>query len=149
MLKLYKGFKILNNQGGSSMFHNPFFLLLVTALGFGGWPLVVRAAGIPPFGIAVILSIGTVAAVTAVGPIMFTWDAVSRKMVYIGLIAGAINGVSFLAYSRLVSSTEWDISTYVPIATALMLIIPVIGGPLFLNETLTMNKVVGTISILI
>ncbi|HAT68529.1 MAG: hypothetical protein A2481_02290 [Candidatus Yonathbacteria bacterium RIFOXYC2_FULL_47_9] len=131
------------------MFQNPFFLSLVTAIGFGGWPLVARAIGIPPFGIAVILSIGTVAAVTAVGPLMFTWDTVSRKMVYIGLIAGAINGVSFLAYSRLVSSTEWDISTYVPIATALMLIIPVIGGPLFLNETLTMNKVVGTISILI
>ena len=131
------------------MFQNPFFLSLVAAIGFGGWPLAARAAGIPPFGIAVILSIGTVAAVTAVGPIMFTWDSVSRKMVYIGLLAGVINGVSFLAYSRLVSNPAWDISVYVPLAIALMLIIPVIGGPLFFNESVTINKVLGVLAILV
>jgi drug/metabolite transporter (DMT)-like permease len=131
------------------MFQNPVFLALVAAFGFGGWPLVARAAGIPPFGIAVILSIGTVAAVTAVGPIMFTWDAVSRRMIYIGLIAGVINGISFLAYSRLVSNPAWDISTYVPLAIALMLIVPVVGGPLFFGERLTGNKILGVIAILI
>ena len=131
------------------MFQNPFFLSLVAAVGFGGWPLVARAAGIPPFGIAVILSIGTVAAVTAVGPIMFTWDAVTKKMIYVGLLAGLINGVSFLAYSKLVSNPAWDISTYVPLAIALMLIIPVIGGPIFFGECLTGNKILGVIAILV
>jgi len=128
---------------------NPIFLSLIVAFGFGGWPLIARAAGLPPFGIAVILSIGTVAAVTAVGPIMFTWDAVTKKVVYLGLLAGVINGVSFLAYSKLVSNPAWDISTYVPLAIALMLIVPVIGGPLFFGECLTGNKILGVAAILI
>ena len=130
------------------MLQNPFFLSFVIAIGLGGWPLAARAAGIPPFGIAVILSIGTVAAVTAVGPMMFTWDAVTKKMVYIGLLAGLINGVSFLAYSKLVSNPAWDISLYVPLAIAMMLIVPVIGGPLFFGESMSPNKWLGIILIL-
>lgn len=131
------------------MLQNPFFLSLIAAVGFGGWPLVARAAGIPPFGIAVILSIGSVAAVTAVGPIMFTWDAVTRKMIYVGLLAGVINGISFLAYSKLVSNTAWDISTYVPLVIALMLIVPVIGGPLFFYENFSQSKAFGILAILL
>lgn len=149
MLKLTLSFKITNNQGESFMFQNPFFLSLVAALGFGGWPLIARAVGIPPFGIAVILSIGTVAAVTAVGPMMFTWSAVSRKMIYVGLIAGVINGISFLAYSKLIANTEWDISVYIPLVITLMLLIPVIGGPIFFGESISLNKALGVTSILI
>ncbi|MHB1118419.1 MAG: hypothetical protein ACYCZ7_02785 [Minisyncoccota bacterium] len=131
------------------MFQNPFSLSLVVALGFGGWPLIVRAAGIPPLGIAVILSIGTLASVTTVGPFLFSWDAVTRKMIYIGLLAGAVNGISFLAYSKLVANPAWDISVYVPIAIALMLIVPALGGTIFFGENFSATKTLGVLTILI
>lgn len=130
------------------MFQNPFFLSVITAVGFGGCSLVARATGIPPLGVVVLLSIGTLASVSTVGPLLFSWDTIPKKMIYIGLLIGFVNGVSFLAYSKLLSNPAWDISLYVPLAIAMMLIVPVIGGPLFLGESMSPNKWLGIILIL-
>ena len=131
------------------MLQSPLFLSFVTALGFGGWPLVARAIGLPPLGIAILLSVGTLALVSFVGPVFFPWTTISGKTIFLGLGIGVINGFAFLAYSKLVATLEWDVSTYVPVALALMLIVPAIGGPLFFKEDFSVEKFAGIVSILI
>jgi uncharacterized membrane protein len=131
------------------MLNNPLFLSLIAACCFGGWPFIVRAIGLPPLGVAVFLSAGTLMLVFVAGPMLFPWNTVSGKMIFFGLLSGVINGIAFLAYSKLVAVPQWDISTYVPMVLALTLVISTIGGPLFFNESFSVVKTLGMVSILV
>lgn len=131
------------------MYLLPFFLSLVASFGFGGWPLVAHAYGIPPLATALIISIGTLASVATVGPAMFTWDAVARKAIYVFLGWGVLNGISILAYSKLISNDQWNISTYVPLVISMTLIISVAGGAIFFKECLSVYKALILVIIII
>lgn len=70
-------------------------------------------------------------------------------MVYIGLLAGMVNGLSFLAYSKVVANPEWDISIYAPLTIAMMLMVPAVGGIVFFGESFSAIKGCGLIMILV
>ena len=130
------------------MLNNPMVLAVITAIGFGGWPLITRNVGVSPIWTAIIVSSFTFIAVIAGSPAFnFGGNPMTRAIV-LCTIAGLINGVAFLAYTKLVTTISWDLSVYVPISLSMMLLIPFFGG-WFLGEEMTISKLAGVAAILV
>ncbi|MBI4085030.1 MAG: hypothetical protein HY432_00795 [Candidatus Liptonbacteria bacterium] len=127
----------------------PFVLATISALGFS-WPLVSKAAQLTPIMTAIMYVIGTAVAVGA-GSQFFEFGAVpSTKAVFLGIVAGLLNGVAMISYSMLISNNEkWDMSVYLPLVIGLMLIFITLGGIFFFKEAATYSKMAGIVAILI
>ena len=123
--------------------NNPWLFTIITALGFGGWPLVARYAGLPPITTSLVVSGSTFLFVlaAALSP-MFKLDSAPSGLLMLGLLAGAINGIGFIAYTFLVSNQQWA-SVYIPITLTLMIAIIALGGVIFFQDSVSLNKVLG------
>lgn len=127
--------------------NNPMVLALISAIGFGAWPLVSRGSGLSPIWTAITLSVATAMTILAGSPV-FRGGSISTKAILIGLVAGLLNGLATLTYSQLISNKEWDISIYIPLTVGLMLVTLAVGGVVFFSESVTPSKVAGIIAIL-
>ncbi len=118
--------------------------VLITALGFGLWPLVARFAALSPIATALFASAGSFVVIVAGMRLpMFTYGQTSGGAVLICLVGGILNGIGFLAYSYIISNREWNLSLYIPVVVVLMSVITVIGGMVLFHEPVTAQKVVG------
>ncbi len=121
-------------------------LVLITAIGFGVWPLLARYAGLSSIATALLIALGTLFPVMIGARFMpFNYGQTSGRAIVIGLLGGVINGVAFLAYSRVVSNPELNLSVYIPAMVLISVFVTVVGSAFFFGETISINKVAGFI----
>ena len=65
------------------------------------------------------------------------------RLIVFGLIAGAINGLGMLAYGRILSNNDWNISKYVPIVAVISIATAAIGAFVAFKEPVTLQKSLG------
>ncbi len=115
----------------------------LTALGFGGWPLVVRESSASPLATSIFVLIGTL-----VPLLVLTFSGMeistSARSLIRPLLAGMLNGAGFIAYILLCMKKEWA-PTFVPISLVLMVLVVTIGGAIFYGDKLDAGKISGII----
>lgn len=124
--------------------NNGVVLCLVTALGFGVWPLIARWSGAEQSWTTTIVSTITAMVVVSVQATKLSTVPTGR-VVGLLLLAGLVNGVGWLTYGRLVAGTEFDVSRFAPAALTLMIAFIAVGGVLVFGEPLTATKAVGIV----
>lgn len=118
--------------------------ILVTAIGFGVWPLLARYAGLSSIATAILIALGTLLPVMIGARFLpVNPGQISGRAIVIGLLAGVINGVGFLAYSQVISNPELNLSIYVPAMVLLSVFVTVVGSVIFFGESINPNKVAG------
>lgn len=122
--------------------NNGIVLCLVTALGFGAWPLIARWSGAGPAWTTTLVSCVTTITVTCLQPPQLA-AMPTGKVASLLLAAGLINGIAWLAYGRLVADGELQISRLAPAASTLMIAFLAIGGVIVFGEALTREKALG------
>ena len=68
-----------------------------------------------------------------------------NRLIVFGVIAGVINGLGMLAYGRILSNTDWNVSKYVPIVAVASIATAAIGAFLIFKEPLTIQKSLGLV----
>jgi len=127
--------------------NNPWALCALSALFYGGWPLLARLSGLSPAWVAATVGAGSL-------PVMlwFLWAnfaSAPTRGVVIGLIAGVICGLGTIVYSKLLSEPLWDISTFVPVTIAHITAVATIGGWFMFSEAMTFSKIAGILVLFI
>jgi drug/metabolite transporter (DMT)-like permease len=118
------------------------FFAIATAVCFGTWPLITRAAGdssswAMPIVLAACMLTSFVARIGAK-------DAFpGRTAVAILVAAGIVNGLGALAYGRLITSTSQSMSALPSAALTAMIVVMAVGGFVFFKEAVTPSKLVG------
>ena len=115
----------------------------LTAVGFGGWPLVVRESSAPPLTTSIFVLIGTLVPLLALIFSGMEISANARSLIR-PLLGGILNGAGFIAYILLCMKKEW-VPTFVPISLVLMILVVTIGGTIFYGDKLDAGKIVGMI----
>ena len=111
----------------------------ITAVGFGGWPLVVRGSTAPPLTTSIFVLVGTLAPLLALTFSGMEISANARSLVR-PLLAGMLNGAGFIAYILLCMKKEWA-PTFVPVSLVLMVLVVTIGGTIFYGDKLDAGKI--------
>lgn len=116
--------------------------IAVVGLFWGGYPLVVRAAGATStIGILIL----TVAAVLPIG--IMAWQsgqgALATHAIIKFIIAGTMMGIGLIAFNVAVTNPNIEISNVIPIINTMMLIVTTIGGIWFFSESITLQKMIG------
>ncbi len=120
--------------------------ILVTAIGFGILPLLARYAGLSSIATALLIALGTLFPIVIGAKfIPINYGEISGRAIVIGLLAGVVNGVSFLAYSQIISNPELNLSIYVPAMVLISIFVTVVGSVIFFGESINPNKVAGFI----
>jgi len=123
---------------------NPLILSLLAGFFFGLWPIIARFAGISSFWIAFLIPLGTLLVVSfeaAPKIAVSTWPL--YKLLLIGLVAGAINGLGMLAYGRVLANGDLNVSKYVPIVAILSIATAAVGAFILFKEPVTVQKSLG------
>lgn len=123
---------------------NGIVLCLVTALGFGTWPLIARWSGVGSAWITAIVSCVTAITVICLEPPKFSAMPTGKVTVLL-LAAGFINGIAWLAYGRLVADEELQISRLAPAVSMIMIAVLAIGGVIIFGEEITLKKMMGVV----
>lgn len=121
---------------------NVLLCIILTALFFGGWPIVARTAGKTGTTGAFIMA---AMALVPIGIVMM------RQGVLLPMstswpklcIAGMMMGSGLIAYNFAVSNPKVEVSIVVPTISTLMIIVTTLGGMFFFGEPLTVRKVIG------
>ena len=128
-------------------------LALVALLGIvflGSWPLVAQASDITdPFVRGFLLNI-----VTAIGFLPFLPGRISTVSftsagVRLMLIAGCLNLVGHMLFPKLQTAAGTQISLYMTLMPALVIVTSAVGGPIFFGDSVTAPKMVFTALIVI
>lgn len=115
---------------------------LFVAFSFSLWPILTRFAKVPIVWTAILVNAATL--VAAVCYLIYKGDSTpTTKMVWIGIIAGLINGAGFLVYSNLLAKSNLNVSTVVAVIDILIPIVAVILGVFFLKEAVSFYKILG------
>jgi len=72
-------------------------------------------------------------------------DKPEPKALLIGLIAGAINAIGFLAYTKLIGWQGQDISRLIPITLTMTPIVIAVFGIMVFREPMTIHRIFGLI----
>lgn len=122
------------------MFKSPWFYAVVAAAAFAIWPLVVRVVNISPGWLGLLVSAGTAAVALALA---HTEGLPNTRNLIVGLLAGVINGLGMLAYSKVLGDKTIDLTRIVPIILVLVPIMVVAGGVAIYHEPFTARKLAG------
>lgn len=128
------------------MFSNPTTLVLLTGIAGGVWPVLMRYSALSPLAVATFVSVTSAIIVLTAGKHIIPGGNTTEltfQPVVIAIVSALLNTIAFLSYSKLISHSEWDISQYLPVALALMLIVPAFAGMCFLGEAFTFRKISG------
>ena len=117
--------------------------IALAALTWGGYPLIARASGVAgPIG-ALILTLFSLAPISA----MLIWQGGATRLSPMELIklivGGLLMGVGTTAFNFVANSRQMDASISIPIVDTMMLLITVIGAIVFFAEPVTVKKTVG------
>lgn len=121
--------------------------IITTAICFGGWPLLARAAG--KTGTIGTLTMAAMALVPIYAVLLyqgFTLPSSRTFMILFG--AGVLMGTGFIAYNMAISNRSVDVSITVPLISSLMIIVTTSGGRLFFSEALTSQRILGIIFVI-
>ena len=124
---------------------NPWFFTIVTAMGFGGWPLIVRAYPVPPIVASLGVSIGTLLFVSAAyGMPFFKFNSNDLNLtdIIFCVTAGFVNGIAFISYTWIVTNPSWA-ESYIPISLIFMIAFLALGGIVFFNDEISLRKIIG------
>ena len=123
---------------------------MMAAIGFGAWPLIARYASLGGSATALLISLGTLfPVVIGLKFLPFAHAQMPIRAILIGLLAGAVNGAGFLAYSRIISNRDLDFSVYVPIMVLLSMFVTTAGSVILFGEKISLDKVIGLILMLL
>jgi len=109
---------------------------------WGGWPLVARAAGEQGLTGALLLSVFSLLVVlagSAVTPVTLPATPALATLA----VAGVMMGLGLVAFNAATTSPLVEVSTVVPIIDTGMLLVSVVGGILFFDESVTVRKMVA------
>lgn len=119
--------------------NNPLFLCVISALGFGSWPLIARTTTINPGWLSIAICLGTM----MTSSVTMNRALPNSKAFLILIGAGMINGIGLLAYSKLLTMQNTDVSRLIPIAVALGAVTTAVGACIVFGEPITIRKVSG------
>jgi len=123
---------------------NPLILSLLAGFFFGLWPVVARNTGLGSFWIAFLIPLGTLLMVAfEAAPKIATTEWPVYRMLAFGVIAGAVNGLGMLAYGRILSNTNLNVSKYVPIVAVISIATAAVGAFVAFKEPVTQQKSLG------
>lgn len=126
---------------------HPFVQCMICAWGFGGWPIMMKFFGLRigwAMMIVTIAQFGSAVALLRLSPEV----PVMRSMVQFTLLGAIPNALAILSMGFLLRQKGEVITTWVPVMNAMMLLVGLFGGALFLaDEALTVRKLVGVGSI--
>jgi drug/metabolite transporter (DMT)-like permease len=124
----------------------PLLLSLLAGFFFGLWPVLARNSGLGSFWIALLVPIGTFLMVSVEAVPRLTGNPLPvSRLLALGLIAGAVNGLGMLAYGRILSNTGLNVSKYVPIVAVVSIASAAIGAFWAFREPVTLQKSLGLI----
>ncbi len=124
--------------------NNALFFCLIAGFCFGTWPLVAKYSNLNAFWVAFLVPLGTTIFISLVAlPKLSNTSSLTTKAVAICLIAGVLNGIGILAYGKIISNTNWDISKYVSTTAILMICFTAIGALFMFKEPFTTQKTIG------
>lgn len=131
---------------------NIIYLIFITAICWGGWPLLTRLSGVDG---AVYAPIITTIAITFPFCYFFVYAQANtvapvtiQSLAYL-IPAGLIMGLGVITFSMVLQSTTLDISSSIPIINSAVLIITLIGGAILFNDSISLQKICGIVAILI
>lgn len=121
------------------------FLILLSAVGFGGWAVFARYAGVHAAWMnTILMTVGALAMIAYNHKDLATVPITSRQVGFM-LIASAINAAALVAFGLLMKLYPAQI----PIAQALMPVVTVAGFWIVLGEKLGPNQFAGMVFITI
>jgi len=123
-------------------------LIFLVALFWGGWPLVARSAGEGnPFYSLVLIGVALIPVA-----LMASFQSSKEMILATSLqtferlaFAGLMMGLGLVSFNTVVSNRQIEISALVPVINVSMMMVTVIGGIWFFNESLTPAKIIGLI----
>lgn len=124
--------------------NNGLLLAVITAVGFGAWPIVGRLAGANRFWMILAVMIPTI--------ILTSWaerdgfpEFPSWKASAMLVACGIANGVSMLTATAIILEKNLDLSAIFPIVNVAIVTVSALSGIFFLNEAVTASKTVGLV----
>ena len=121
------------------------YLMAMTALLWGGYPVLMKFVEISPAWAAALLTMGAVP-MGALG--LLSKPALpSSKAAILTSIAGLMLGGGMYFFSKLLMWDGLEIGRIFPICAAAATVITAIGGMVFLGEPISITKVVGLAAI--
>ncbi len=129
---------------GGTMKHG-LFLALISAIGFGGWPLLSRASGANQLWINTILMVVSLAVALCFAHfsgVNVGEGLISKKGFALLCFAGLINGIGLVAFGTILTN-PMEISTWVPVTNVFITLVSVLGGVLLFSESFPPQKMIG------
>lgn len=120
-------------------------ICLLAAAGFS-WPLIVRATSLGAQWTMLTVIGGTVA-VAAVYSAISAAAPPNKSALLIGLAAGVVNGLGFVAYSAILAFKGVDVTKIVSVTTAAIPVITMLGAWAFFGEEPSTQKIAGITAI--
>jgi len=128
----------------NALMNNGLVLCLMTAIGFGSWPMIARFAGTNNAWTGFLVMSGT-AIFSGVFYRAELATVPTTKALLLLVLAGIANGIGMIAYTRLVTDQKFGMSSYVPASLAMMVVFVTIVGALLFKEPLPLTKMAGLV----
>lgn len=122
--------------------NNGLLLALITAAGFGAWPIIGRATGANQFWMVTLVMVPTIAITSwtfANGLAVLPPARTSLVLV----AAGIMNGISMIAASKIILGRHFEISSLFVIVNVTIVTMSALGGILLFKEAVTPSKCIG------
>lgn len=119
-------------------------LCIVTALGFGAWPLIARASGVTGgWVMSVVMGVSALVSLLILRPQTSTFPAgVSLAIL---ALAGVANGIGAAAFGKLTTEAAKAGSSLPAVALAAMIVVLTVGGFLFFKQPVSGTKLLGVL----
>ncbi|MBI4437570.1 EamA family transporter [Candidatus Uhrbacteria bacterium] len=126
----------------NALMNNGLILCLMTAVGFGSWPMIARFAGTNNAWTGFLVMGGT-AFLCAIFYRQELSAVPSSHTLGLLALAGIANGIGMIAYTRLITDQQFGMSSYAPAALTLMVVFVTIVGALIFREPFPATKLLG------
>src|SRR3989344_447383 len=124
--------------------------LIIGIVCWGGWPLIAQASNLKdPLVRGFLISIVTTLSFVPFLPGRISLPTLASSGAVILLIGGVFNFAGHLLFPRLQITAGNQISFYIPIISALIVLVSAVAGPLFFGDSVTWLKTFFTLLIMI
>lgn len=126
----------------NALMNNGLVLCLMTAVGFGSWPMIARFAGTNNAWTGFLVMGGT----AILSGLWYRSELASvpdSKTMALLALAGIANGIGMIAYTRLVTDKQFGMSSWVPASLALMIVFVTIVSVVLFKESFPITKILG------
>lgn len=117
------------------------YLVIISSLLCGTWPLVTKLSGLEKGWATIFLSAGMLISAIVITACGSTNNTISQKALMLGLAAGLMNGIGLAAFNKLLTMS--DVSRSATAMYALLPAVIVVSGIMFLSEPITFRKAAG------